>query len=71
MSGNERHSVKLMYLHHISVAVLVQSLTDEDAWMGLDVVEVTENLDAQQRGNTIEVDAPYWILAKYGLDALI
>ena len=39
--------------------------------MGLDVVEVTENLDAQQRGNTIEVDAPYWILAKYGLDALI
>ena len=71
MSGNERHSVKLMYLHHIPQAVLVQGLTAEEAWMGLDVVEVADNLDAQQRGNTIEVDAPYWILAKYGLDVLV
>lgn len=71
MSGNEVHSVKLTYLHHLPLAVLVESLTDEDAWMGLDCIEVEENLDALRRGDPITVEAPFWLLAKYGLDTLI
>ena len=70
MSGNERYTVKLMYLHHTPGAVLVLSPGPEDAWFPLDCVEITENLDIQQRGNIIEVETPAWLLEKYGLDFL-
>ena len=71
MTGNQIHEVKLVYVHHTPLAVLVESGNDEDAWMAFDLIETDENVDILDEGDPFTADVPFWLLEKYNLEGLI
>jgi len=71
MTGNTLHEVKLVYVHHTPLAVLVESGNHEDAWMAFDLIETDEHVDTLDEGDTFTAEVPFWLLEKYNLDQLI